>query len=452
MKKILIGCGFILAFLSITGFSNSGQKTSNTQSLKSTEEIIYIAHMSYGIHTGVAMTLPLPIKIGQKLHIIIFFYKEGMRPGEEIVYPPHHKIAIGAATGNVIENTPVTPKNLGVTKDPNIATEGFGLDPSMTADEFWSLVDRFFEISPFVWKIYKTGLTRQSNRDLEVIREYNSIFHRIAKAPLIPYYEAVASDFLEWLSKVLQSVDGDSGVGSSSLDPVTGAAARHVNDTRSEVGRSMAAACAMPPIVKRTNLTPEEKKTILMRITGDLDALKGELFLPMFLEKQDLPGNLKMTQDTRRHLPLDPDDDAFLRHCGFCSGLALWEGGFDQTTWRLVDIRYVFPSDIEAQAYLTEQLPTMSEGQPQIPGAPIVGTECKVFGGTFNIRGKPLTHFYYIFRVQNIVVKLYVAQGPDVIGSDKALTPEKVSVLARKCIHRIESYNRAARRKLPGGP
>ncbi len=218
MKKILIGYGFVLAFLSITGFSQSSQKISSTQSFKPTEEIIYIAQMSYGIHTGVAMTLPIPTKIGQKVHITVFFYKEGMRPGEEIVYPPHHKITIGAATGNVIENTPVTPKDLGVPKALDAATEGYGLDPAMTSDEFWNLVDRFFEISPIVWEIYKTGLTRPSNQELKVIREYNSIFRRIAKAPLLPYYKAVASNFLEWLSKVLQIDSGDEGVDSSSQD------------------------------------------------------------------------------------------------------------------------------------------------------------------------------------------------------------------------------------------
>ena len=244
---------------------------------------------------------------------------------------------------------------------------------------------------------------------------------------------------------VLLIATGCAGVDASSQDTTAKATARHVNETAPKVGRAIATACAEPPIVKRTNLTPEEKRTLLTRITADPESVKGELFLPMFLEAQDLPGDIKMTQDTRCHLPRDPRDDAFAKHCGFCSGLALWQGGFDQTILRLVDIRWVFPTEKEAQAYHAERLPANSEGQPEIPGAPLAGTDCRVFGGTTNVRGTPLTHYYYIFSVQNVVVKLYVAQGPDVIGTEKALTLKKVAELAKTCIQRVEAYNRAAR-------
>lgn len=244
---------------------------------------------------------------------------------------------------------------------------------------------------------------------------------------------------------VLLIATGCAGVDSSSQNTSAKAAVRHVNETGPEVGRAIETACAEPPIVERTNLTPEEKRMLLTRITADPESVKGELFLPVFLEAQDLPGDIKMTQDTRCHLPLDPGDDAFARHCGFCSGLALWQGRFDQTIFRLVDIRWVFPTKKEAQAYHVERLLANSEGQPEIPGAPLAGTDCRVFGGTIDVRGTPLTHYYYIFRVQNVVVKLYVAQGPDVIGTEKSLTLEKVAELAETCIQRIEAYNRDAR-------
>jgi hypothetical protein len=181
-----------------------------------------------------------------------------------------------------------------------------------------------------------------------------------------------------------------------------------------------------------------------MRITSDPDSVKGELFLPMFLEKHDLIGDVRMTQDTRCHLPPDRDDDAYASCCGYHSGLALWEGGFDQTILRLVDIRWVFPTESEAKAYLSARIQASSEGQPRIPAAPAVGAECAVFGGTIDVVGKPLTHYYYIFRVQNVVVKLYVAQGPDAIGPRERLTPEKVAEIAKACVQRIEKYNQAA--------
>jgi hypothetical protein len=454
MRKVLFGCCFIFVFLTISGFSKNNHNISGPTSFKSAEEILYIAQKSYGIHAGVAESLALPTKIGQKVHIVVLYYREGMRPGEEIIYPPHHKITIDAATGKVVENRPVTPRDLGVSKDPGAATEGFGLDPAMTADAFWDFYDRFINISPAVWEIFKTGETQLSDQDLEVIKEYNAIFLCIAKTPFLPYYKAVASDFFDWLSRALSRVPDDAVVDCSSQDPTAGAPAQHLNNTGPQVGSAMATGCTEPPIVKRTNLTPGEKRRLILRVTADPGAVRGEFFLPMFLKKQDLPGNLEMTQDTRRHLPLDPDDDKFARHCGFSSGLALWESGFDQTIWRLVDIRYIFPTEKEAQAYHAEQLPVMSEGQPRIPGAPLAGTHCGVFGGHVTIKGTPLTHYYYIFSVQNVVVKLYVAQGPHIAGTKKALTLEMVAGLAETCIQRIQAYNRDARLgvKRPGIP
>ncbi|NLI82870.1 MAG: hypothetical protein GX443_14440 [Deltaproteobacteria bacterium] len=212
--------------------------------------------------------------------------------------------------------------------------------------------------------------------------------------------------------------------------------------------RASASKCAEPPIIRKETPTKEETQRLLMRVISEPDSVKGELFLPMYLEEHDVPGKVKMTQDTRSYLPLKPEDNAlFVKHCGYHRGLALWVGGFDQTVWRLVDIRWVLPTENEAKAYHKATIQGNSEGQPRVSGAPVVGNDCQVFGGTFNVKGKPLTHYYYIFRVQNVVVKLYVAQGPDVVNPDRRLTPAKVADIARICVHRIEKYNRAATAK-----
>lgn len=212
---------------------------------------------------------------------------------------------------------------------------------------------------------------------------------------------------------------------------------------RTPIGRTQHKDCATPPIVQRKDLTAEEKQRLLMEVAADPASVKGALFLPLYLERQDLPAYVEMTQDTRRNLPV-AGDDAFARHCGYHSGLALWQGGFDRTILRLVDIRWVFPTPKEASAYLREQGDAAAEGQPRIVDAPSVGMDCTVFGGTTDVRGTPLTHLYYIFRVQNVVVKLYVAQGPDVSQPDQRLTPEKVAKWAQRAAQRIADYNRSA--------
>ncbi len=446
MKKALIWYCLIHAIFFVPGLLRSQQKEFDTQRLKSAEEILYIAQKGYGIRSGDAMTLPMPTKVGQQVYIIILYYREGMRPGQEIIYPPHHKVLINAASGKVIENSPIRPGDLGVPMAPGTATKGFGLDPKMTPDEFWNLFDRFYFISPTVWEIYQKGNNQLSAQDLKILQEYNSIFYRIGKKPSLPYYTAIASDFLNWLAEVSANTS-DRKISDSSRAPTDKHDSGLTKISGSKGKKTTVNSCTSPPIVERTNLTPDEKRMLIMRITTDMDSVKGELFLPLFLDAHDLPGYLKMIQDTRRHLPLEPDDAAFAKHCGFSSGLALWEGGFAETIWRLVDIRSVFPTARQAQAYLTERMSVMSEGQAPLPEAPEIGTGCKVFGGTTDVQGTPLTHYYYLFSVQNVVVKLYAAQGPEVSSHGEMLTIKTVAALAEKCLHRIETYNREARKE-----
>lgn len=172
-----------------------------SNNLLSTREIFEIANRNYQISVGgEAQTLPLPTKKGETVAIVILYYNEPFHFGKEIVEPPHHKITIDAGTGEVIENHEVTPPDFGMSQANLEPAEGFGLDPNMTSDEFWYLVDRFYEISPRVWEMYKT----QSVQNRDILREYHVIFRRIAKAPLVPYYKIVASDLFDWLSKKLE--------------------------------------------------------------------------------------------------------------------------------------------------------------------------------------------------------------------------------------------------------
>lgn len=69
----------------------------------------------------------------------------------------------------------------------------------------------------------------------------------------------------------------------------------------------------------------------------------------------------------------------------------------------------------------------MFEGQPRLPNAPLKGDNCSVFGGTVDISGVTLTHYY--FTVQNVVVKLYVAKGPEIVGATDRLRIEQVAKL-----------------------
>lgn len=187
------------------GISESDNHLPDAKIFKSTREIFAIAEKNYQLHVGgEARTLPLPTKTGETVYIVMLYYLEPYHLGKEIVYPPHRKIVINPATGELVENTEVTPTDFGMSQDAMVPAEGFGLDPDLTSDEFWQLRDRFFKISPLVWEMYKNESTHPRFQDMDILREYHAIFRRIAKAPLVPYYEAIASDMFDWLSSALK--------------------------------------------------------------------------------------------------------------------------------------------------------------------------------------------------------------------------------------------------------
>ena len=171
----------------------------------SAHEAVGAANGAYDMCTGEAAALPLPRRSEptRALHVVVLFYEEGMAPGEETVFPPHHVVTVDPATGDVVESRPCSPSDFGVAQAPGAPTQGFGLDPDLTADEFWELKDRFMDLSPAVWELFASEATSLDPADTGVVRRYDACFRRIAKAPLMPYYEAIAGDFLEWMSEVL---------------------------------------------------------------------------------------------------------------------------------------------------------------------------------------------------------------------------------------------------------
>jgi hypothetical protein len=168
-------------------------------------DVIGAASASHQPRTGEAAALPLPrrAQAPHALHVVVLFYREGMRPGEEIVFPPHRMVSVDPVTGSIVESRPSSPAALGVARSPGVPQRGFGLDPAMTASEFWQRTDRFMELSAAVWELYDDGATLLDPVSRGVVAEYDACFRSISKQPLMPYYEAIAKDFFQWLGRVL---------------------------------------------------------------------------------------------------------------------------------------------------------------------------------------------------------------------------------------------------------
>jgi hypothetical protein len=173
--------------------------------------------------------------------------------------------------------------------------------------------------------------------------------------------------------------------------------------------------------------------------TGMMEAQRStELYLSTYLDQNDLP-SMPWVQDSRVS-GSDPGDTAFARFHGRVSGLSAWQRDFDQTIWRIVDIRFLFDNAEDAAAYHQERLTYNSEGNPAVSGAPTVGEECFVYGGANSMEMAgvtvTLTTYFYIFRVGRVVAKLFVAQGPN---AKDPLTLEAVVPLSERIAQRIRN-------------
>jgi hypothetical protein len=175
---------------------------------------------------------------------------------------------------------------------------------------------------------------------------------------------------------------------------------------------------------------PKKKKKASIEPQGPMS---DDTYRSLYLERGDLPG-MRLTQDSRDK-GADPGDKAFNELGGLKSGMVVWMGDNDAPVWRVADIRWVFPTVTAAKKYHEAQLQKNSEGENEADQWAPVGSECHVFGGTRNFQSVRMTHYFYIFRKGRTVVKLYVAQGPNVQG--QKLTPDVVKPIADKVAARV---------------
>jgi len=172
----------------------------NRGHLKNAQEILGIAGAEHDVLTGEAEALPLPIGEATDLKIAVLYYSESTKIDEEVVYPPQRIVVVDPIDGEISDSSSCSPEDFDLSDDP---VEGFGLDPNMSADEFWEKSDRLLDISVDVWEIYRRGTSAISEGEKAVVREYDSLFKQVTKKPLLPYYTKLSPEFLSWIEKAL---------------------------------------------------------------------------------------------------------------------------------------------------------------------------------------------------------------------------------------------------------
>lgn len=155
-----------------------------------------------------------------------------------------------------------------------------------------------------------------------------------------------------------------------------------------------------------------------------------------YLQPGDLPAVSDKTGDWAGPGCEDP---AAQLGCTF-SGKKLWTAKDPAAAvWQVHDLRWVFPDAAAAQRFLQAASKELSEGLPPVAQPPAVGSEPQMYtaqGDTFGV-GVDMFMYNLIFRVDNVVVKVFVAQGPT--APAKVLTPLMVGALGQRAVERIRT-------------
>ncbi len=159
-------------------------------------------------------------------------------------------------------------------------------------------------------------------------------------------------------------------------------------------------------------------------------------FQSSYLQAGDLPGPSDKTGDWTG---AGCDGASAANGCTF-TGKKLWTAKDPKApVWQVHDIRWVFPDAAAAQRYMQQGTQELSEGLPPVSQPPMVGSDTQMYTAQGDTYGVGIQMFMYdlVFRVDNVVVKIFVAQGPE--APQKVLTPLMVAALGQKAVDHIRA-------------
>lgn len=151
----------------------------------------------------------------------------------------------------------------------------------------------------------------------------------------------------------------------------------------------------------------------------------------LFLEKADVPPGFWNKAGVQGG-PDCPDDANYASCRGEWFGMSTWntQAATPGAPWRIVDIRWIFPSAELARSYMQQSLGFLSEGMPPLQPPPSAGQECALFGGNAAgdmmqmLTGKSaqLLTYLSVFRQDLVVAKIYAAEGQEALDLVRSLS------------------------------
>lgn len=160
-------------------------------------------------------------------------------------------------------------------------------------------------------------------------------------------------------------------------------------------------------------------------------------FQATYLQPGDLPSPADQSGDWARRGCQEPAAQQ-----GGCthSGKKLWTAKDPAApVWQVHDIRWIFPDAAAAQRFMEAASGEMSEGLPPVAQPPAVGQDTRMWTAQGDTYGLGIEMYMYnlMFRVDNVVAKVFIAQGPQAKG--KVLTPLMVAAIGQKAVERIRA-------------
>jgi len=161
--------------------------------------------------------------------------------------------------------------------------------------------------------------------------------------------------------------------------------------------------------------------------------------IKLYLDHPDLAEDMKPSV-LHRHLNPLKDDKLFHELGGIHTGITRFVATQDLSKPPLMlnylnDIRWVLPNEELASKYHTQTLRSNSECATELTSSIseklLVGKECHIYQSAHD----RITNFYYLFRVKNVVFKLYAARFD---LQHRELKLETVSEVARLAAKRAE--------------
>lgn len=157
----------------------------------------------------------------------------------------------------------------------------------------------------------------------------------------------------------------------------------------------------------------------------------------LFLDSGDLGGFVRGAD--RRDVDPTPYDRAFATYRGVKAGSAEWLGSEAAPIYRVVEARWLFPSNKAARGYLESPLTqvTAGDGLPSV-AAPAIGDGALAWGGSEPGRTPPqrLARQIVLFRIGRLVARLHATEGARAPHLYQALAQDMLLPLADAVIRR----------------